>query len=259
MTQPSVSYAPGRRAGYAEAMFPSIAPSYDTLTRRLTFGWSDIWRRAAIEEARLHPGAHAVDLATGTGDLALLLARAAGTGGRVVGVDVTEAMLDVARAKARALLVPDVTGTRGRAPAPGAATLEFVKMDSETLPFADGTFDAATLSLGLRYFDVPRVFGEMRRVLRPGGRIVIVEFGEPAAWWARGGYRLYAYWIMPALGAIASGRRDVWRLLRFLPNSIHHHHTPGEIVALLRKAGFDEPACRRLTLGIGLVFSGTKP
>jgi demethylmenaquinone methyltransferase/2-methoxy-6-polyprenyl-1,4-benzoquinol methylase len=171
---------------------------------------------------------------------------------------VTEAMLDEARAKARALEAPEVTGTRGRAPAPDTAALEFVRMDGETLPFDGGSFDAATLSLGLRYFDVPRVFAEMHRVLRPGGRVVLVEFGEPAAWWARGGYRFYAYWIMPALGAIASGRRDVWRLLRFLPNSIHHHHAPEEIVALLKSAGFGDAACRRLTLGIGLVFSGTK-
>lgn len=259
MTRPPVSYGPGRKADYAEAMFPAIASSYDALTRWLTFTWADTWRRAAVEEARLRPGACVVDLATGTGELALPLARAAGAGGRVVGVDISEPMLERARAKARALAAPDVTGTRGRAPAPGVAALEFVRMDGETLPFPDGSFDAATLSLALRYFDVPRVLAEMRRVLRPGGRVVIIEFGEPRAWWARGGYHAYAYWIMPALGAIASGRRDVWRLLRFLPNSIHHHHTPERLAALLGDAGFAEVACRRLTLGIGLVFSGTAP
>jgi demethylmenaquinone methyltransferase/2-methoxy-6-polyprenyl-1,4-benzoquinol methylase len=240
-------------------MFPAIAPTYDFLTRWLTFTWADGWRRAAVHEARLRTGAQALDLATGTGEMALLLSLAAGPLGRVVGVDVSEAMLAEAREKIRGRSAPDSTGTRGISPAPGMAPIEFTRLDGESLPFEDGTFDAATLSLALRYFDVPTVLAEMRRVLKPGGRAVIVEFGEPESTVMRAGYHAYAHWMMPALGAAISRRRDVWRLLRFLPNSIHHHHTPEELVALFRQAGFEEAACRRLTLGIGLVFSGTAP
>ena len=219
-----VSYLPGRKAEYAARMFPFIARPYDWLTRWLTFFLDRGWRERAAEESGLKPGERALDLATGTGELALALAARVGAHGRVVGVDLTRAMLAEARRK--------ILGT------PYERTITLVEMDAgQALPFPDGSFHAVTMGLALRYFDAPLTIAEMTRVAKPGGRVVILDFSIPEASWAKLGYRLWAFLLMPRLGGLLARDRQVYHLLHFLPRSIAHFHDPSALVRMMEAAG----------------------
>ena len=144
-------------------MFDRISPSYDRMNRVMSLGMDGRWREAAVRAARLEPGDAALDVCCGTGDLAIELRRVVGPGGRVVGLDFSEQMLDVARAK--------------------SAAVEWMQGDALELPFADGEFAAATVGWGVRNLaDRELGFREMARVVRPGGRIVCLEMSQPPGW-----------------------------------------------------------------------------
>ena len=178
--------APGRLpAAEVRAMFDRIAPRYDLLNRAMTAGLDGRWRRAAAAAADLAAGDRALDCCTGTGDLALELAPRVTRLGRVVGLDFAEEMLGRARAKAEARGLP----------------VEFVQGDALALPFDDGSFDAATVAFGVRNVsDLDGGLAEMARVVRPGGRVVILEITTP-----RRLRRFYEVWfdrVVPRLGRV---------------------------------------------------------
>ncbi len=241
-----VDLRPGRKADYAARMFPAIARSYDFLTRLLTFSLDHRWRRFTVTQCRLRPGATALDLATGTGELALELARAVAPHGKVIGLDLTPEMLAQARAKL--------------ARSPWNSIVEFREADAGVeLPFENESFDCATMGLALRYFEVPRTIGEMARVVRPGGRVVILEFATPRPLWARLGHARYAFTLMPALGGLLAGDRKVWELLRFLPRSVAAFYSREELVRIMEKAGLSAVSVHDLTFGVVAVYVGLKP
>ena len=245
-TTREVSYLPGRKAEYAARMFPFIARPYDRLTRWLTFFLDRGWREQAAEQAELKPGERALDLATGTGELALALAARVGAHGRVVGVDLTSAMLAEARRKIR--------GT------PYERTIALIEMDAgQALPFPDGSFHAVTMGLALRYFDAPLTIAEMTRVVKPGGRVVLLDFSVPKAWWLRPGYWLWAFLLMPRLGGLLAGNPEVRSLLHFLPRSIDHFWKPNQLVGIMEACGLIDVSAEPLTLGIAALFVGVKP
>jgi demethylmenaquinone methyltransferase/2-methoxy-6-polyprenyl-1,4-benzoquinol methylase len=226
-------------------MFPAIARPYDWLTHWLTFSLDRRWRERAADAAGLRRGDRVLDLATGTGELALALARRVGPSGRVIGVDLTRAMLAEARRK--------IVGV------PYDPTISLIEMDaSRSLPFPDESFHAATMGLALRYFDAPVTISEMARVVKPGGRVVILDFAIPTGWWAKPGYWLWAFGLMPLLGGLLARDRQVYNLLHFLPRSVSQFHDPAAVEQIMRAAGLSNVGAEPLTLGITTLFVGTK-
>ncbi|HEX4824896.1 MAG TPA: ubiquinone/menaquinone biosynthesis methyltransferase [Candidatus Polarisedimenticolaceae bacterium] len=210
-------------------MFGGIARRYDLLNRLLSLGLDRRWRKAAAREACLASPARVLDLCSGTGDLALALVRAPGPERLVVGCDFSRPMLERAARKLD-----------------GRATV--VLGDALRLPFADGAFDAITVAFGVRNLhDMPAGFHEMRRVLAPGGRLVVLEFSRPEGPVLSRAYGLYLRTVVPRLGDRASGREGPYR---YLARTIAGFPEPDRIAGLLRDAGFGGVGWHTLSGGI---------
>jgi demethylmenaquinone methyltransferase / 2-methoxy-6-polyprenyl-1,4-benzoquinol methylase len=220
-------------------MFNSIAGRYDLLNRVLSLGIDRRWRRAMVTFARVRDGAAVLDVATGTGDVALEFARRTGAGA-IVGVDMSAGMLDVAGAKL---------------PAASGRAVDLVQGDALSLPFADATFDAVAIAFGLRNLpDYGAGVAEMVRVLRPGGRLVVLEFLPP-----RGttllAYRAYLGTFLPVVGRLLSGSNHAYR---YLASSIRGFLEESRVRALLANAGLQRVESRRFTAGIAALYRGAK-
>lgn len=230
---------PGDKATQVQAMFSAIAPRYDLLNRVLSFGVDRRWRAEAARTALRDGARRVLDVATGTGDLAFTVA-AMRPGTEVVAVDFAEPMLDLARAKARS------RGSRVR----------FEVADGTRLPYPDDSFDALTVAYGLRNFaDLDAGLREFHRVLRPGGRLVVLEFPPPPGGLFGGLYRTYFLRILPAVGGLVSGRASAYR---YLPASVLAFPAPSELAARLEAAGFQEVRYRLQTLGVSAIHQGEK-
>jgi demethylmenaquinone methyltransferase/2-methoxy-6-polyprenyl-1,4-benzoquinol methylase len=224
-----------RDAAAVRAMFDRIARRYDLLNTVLSFGADALWRRAAARAARVPAGGRALDVACGSGKLTGELRRLA-AGGLVVGLDFSGRMLAVAAAAG-----------------PGAA---LVRGDGLHLPFPDGSFDAVTVAFGLRnYADPERGLCEMRRVLRPGGRAVVLEFVRPRPGPVGAAYRAYLVHALPVVGGWVSGDGSAYR---YLSQTVDAYRTPEELVALATGAGWRSPRIDLLTLGTVGVLSGER-
>jgi demethylmenaquinone methyltransferase / 2-methoxy-6-polyprenyl-1,4-benzoquinol methylase len=213
-------------------MFDRIAGVYDRMNSVMTAGMHHRWRERAADLARVGPGSRALDVATGTGDLAIELAR---RGATVTGVDFAEAMLEVARAKA-----PHVTFDRG---------------DALALPYEDAAFDAATVAFGARNFsELDRGLREMTRVVRPGGRVVVLEITTPAraplSWF----FRLWFDRLVPVLGRLAA-EPDAYT---YLPSSVRRFPGPAELAARLAAAGLEDVRWIVTAGGIIALHAGTR-
>ena len=213
----------------ARELFAPLGPTYDRYARLLSLGQDPRWRRFLV--SRVPPGAHVLDVATGTGAVALAL-RARGCD--VVGVDQSPEMLGVAR-------------RRG---------LEVVESRAEALPFADEAFEALTFTYLLRYVEDPlATLRELARVVRPGGTIASLEFAVPRGVW-RPLWELYVRAVLPAAGALISpGWREVGG---FLGGSIRDFHARHDLVGLWREAGIADVEARRMSLGGGIVVWGRR-
>ncbi len=223
-------------------MFDNIAPAYDFMNRAMTFGIDRIWRRKAVDMLRRRPHGRILDVATGTGDLAMLLARRTDAT-NISGIDLSEGMIAIGKEKiARAGLDRRITLTAG---------------DCLSLPFADETFDAVTVAYGVRNFEnLTKGYSEMLRVLRRGGSITVIELSTPASPLIRPLYRLYTRHIIPAVGRMIS--KDV-RAYSYLPESIAAVPQRSEMTALMTQAGFTEAAYRSLTFGTCMIYTAIKP
>jgi len=224
---------PEEKAAYVRAMFTGIAPTYDRLNRLMSLGLDRQWRRWAVVHARLQPGDRALDVATGTGDIAFALARRVGPEGEVVGVDFSDGMLDLAGSKARAQGV--------------AGFVRFQWADALELPFEDGEFDAATVGFaGRNVTDLSRFFSEMRRVVRPGGKVVHLEISRPKLPVFRILFRLYFYHLVPLIEGRLAGSRDAYT---YLPNSLTIFPGVDELARIMRDAGLREVRFYPLAFG----------
>jgi len=230
MTTPPAGQAPDKGPVVA-AMFDRIAPRYDRLNRILSMGIDVAWRREAVREALADAPARVLDVATGTADLALMLKRAR-PNAEVLGVDFAEAMLAVGRRKVAQQGI-DVTLVHG---------------DALDLPFEADSFDAITVAYGVRNFaDVAAGMREMRRVLRHGGRLVVLEFPPPPANLAGRALRWYGRSVMPTIGGWISGDRSAYA---YLPASTEAFLTPEALSAVLRSAGFEAVRYRLQSFGV---------
>jgi len=209
-------------------MFDRIAPVYDPMNHLMTAGLDRRWRRVTAE-AVVSPGDRVLDVCCGTGDLAVACARA---GGRVTGLDFSERMLERARAKSGAV--------------------EWVRGDALALPFEDRSFDAATVGFGVRNLEgLERGLAELRRVLRPGGRLGVLEITRPRGALAPF-YRLWFERGVPVVGRVVSGSSAY----TYLPASVRRFPGPEELAGLLREAGFGEVRYRLFARGIVALHVG---
>jgi demethylmenaquinone methyltransferase/2-methoxy-6-polyprenyl-1,4-benzoquinol methylase len=230
---PSAEFAAPPGSG---AMFDAIAERYDLMNRLLSFGIDQRWRRKTV--AALGPAAHGkvLDLATGTADLAILLANRSPSA-EITGVDPSPRMLDVGRAKV------DRLGLGGR--------IRLQEGAAEHLPFADASFDAATIAFGIR--NVPdRKAGlqEMRRVTRPGGRVAILELSEPRQGWLGPAARFHVHTVVPWLGSVLSGAKQY----RYLQRSIAQFPPAEEFAQTMQEAGLEVLSVTALTFGVAHLY-----
>lgn len=242
-------HAQADKARRVEQMFAAIAPSYDLNNRVHSLGRDQAWRRAAVRFADLAPDDDVLDVACGTGDLTLAFARAGARS--AVGVDFTEPMLDIARVKAReaghGLPHP---GPQGR--------VVFRHADAMDLPFDNASFDVVSIAFGIRNVADPRLaMREFFRVLRPGGRLLILEFQTPRLPPLRWLYHLYFRHVMPRTATWIS--RDRSGAYRYLPRSVQTFITPEQMIDRMREVGLDHLRTRSLTLGIARLYRGTRP
>ncbi|HEX3804186.1 MAG TPA: bifunctional demethylmenaquinone methyltransferase/2-methoxy-6-polyprenyl-1,4-benzoquinol methylase UbiE [Solirubrobacteraceae bacterium] len=208
------------------AMFDRIAGFYDRLNSVMTAGMHHRWRQRTVELARVGPGGHVLDVATGTGDLAFALAHALGPQGDVVGADFAEQMLEIARRKADA-------GAAG----PDSAAIRFEQANALLLPHATDEFDAATVGFGVRNFsDLDQGLRELARVVRPGGRVVILEMTTPQRWPLSTFFKLWFDHVVPLLGRVA-GDSDAYT---YLPNSVRRFPGPEELAARMAAVGLGD-------------------
>jgi demethylmenaquinone methyltransferase / 2-methoxy-6-polyprenyl-1,4-benzoquinol methylase len=214
-------------------MFDRIARRYDRVNTVLSMGTDAGWRRRAARETRLQPGGSALDVACGSGKLTAELAKLAGPGGRVVGLDFSAQMLEVARRD--------------------HPRLELIEGDALNLPFDDATFDAATIAFGLRNLADPvRGLREMIRVAR---RAVVLEFVRPPRGAAGAAYRLYLRTLLPAVGGLLSGEPSAYR---YLSDTVDSYRTPGELGDMAIRAGWNDVRFAGLAMGTVGLLSGTQ-
>lgn len=227
---------PARIAG----MFDAIAPRYDLLNRLLSAGLDQRWRARAIRELALGPGDVLVDVCTGTADVALSALGSSTPPGRAIGLDFSAKMLRIGLEKVRRTSLP----------------LALVQADATRLPLPDVSADAATIAFGIRNVQRPdAACRELVRVLRPGGRLAILEFGLPRAGWFRALYLWYAGRILPLIGRLVSRHQSAYA---YLPESVGRFPPPETFRALLTDAGFSSVTVVPLTLGIVYLYVARK-
>jgi demethylmenaquinone methyltransferase/2-methoxy-6-polyprenyl-1,4-benzoquinol methylase len=214
-------------ASAVREMFERVAPRYDLLNRVLSLGIDRHWRRRVVESLEIGPEHQVIDLCCGTGDLALEIAAKA----RCTGCDFTWSMLARAREKSRTARRP----------------IALACADTLALPFGEDLFDRATIAFGIRNLESMEAgLAEIRRVLKPGGRLAILEFSQPNRWWLKLPYRFYLGFVLPAVGGFLS-RREAYR---YLAESIQAFPVPERLSELLQQAGFSRASYVRLSGGI---------
>jgi demethylmenaquinone methyltransferase / 2-methoxy-6-polyprenyl-1,4-benzoquinol methylase len=262
-------------AGQVQAMFDRVAVVYDLLNTVMTAGLHHRWRTRAVELAHVGPGSRVLDVATGTGDLAIELFKRVSPGGAVVGADFSEGMLKLARVKGAKALegMPSrpVGASNGTPPSTqrGATDLTFEWADALELPYADGSFDAATVGFGARNFsDLRRGLEEMVRVVRPGGRVVVLEMTTPTRMPLSLFYKVWFDRVVPVIGKLAgvvsrlrgtSSEATLANAYTYLPNSVKRFHSPTELAAEMERAGCHEIGYVLMAGGIIAVHGATVP
>lgn len=223
-------------------MFDRIAPYYDLLNRALSLGIDVRWRNRAIAQLDPQQHRHILDVATGTADVAMQTIRRQPGVEHIMGIDISNEMLEIGRKKiSRAGLTQKIELQQG---------------DSENLPFPDNTFDAVTVAFGVRNFEhLEAGLSEMRRVLKPGGRLVVLEFSRPRLFPFKQLFNLYFRYILPTIGRVTS--KDP-RAYRYLYESVQAFPDGPDFMAIMTKTGYNSSRCIPLSLGICSIYVGEK-
>jgi demethylmenaquinone methyltransferase/2-methoxy-6-polyprenyl-1,4-benzoquinol methylase len=222
------------------AMFNSISGKYDFLNHFLSLGIDILWRKRAVRLLKNHQPKLILDIATGTGDFAIEALSL--NPEKIIGVDISEGMLSVGREK---LIKKNLTDK-----------IELLSGDSEVLPFEDNFFDAVIVSFGVRNFEnLEKGLSDMLRVLKPGGKVVILEFSKPKSFPFKQIYQFYFQWILPKIGKLISKNHAAYT---YLPDSVEAFPDGDDFLNILNKIGFQKNQCTPLTLGISSIYSGSK-
>lgn len=230
----------GEKREQVEVMFDNIAKEYDRYNYLASFNIDRIWRKRAISSLKPFAPRRILDIATGTGDLALLINKRLKPE-TVIGCDISEGMMQVAREKCRKR---------------GVTNIRFEKEDCTALSYADNSFDAVTSSFGVRNFqELEKALGEMQRVLCPGGHLVILELSSPTHFPMKQLFPIYAKYVMPTLGRIFS--KDT-KAYEYLPESIAAFPQGEVMQKIIRNAGFSKVEFRRFTGGVCTFYLATK-
>jgi len=232
--------APAEKAGLVRGVFDSVAGKYDLMNDLMSAGMHRLWKRFALSQTGLRPGGRALDVASGTGDLGAGIARQVGDKGLAVLSDINWEMLSRGRDR---LLDEGI-----------ARNVAFVIANAESLPFPDRTFDCVTIGFGLRNVtDKAAALASMRRVLRPGGRLLVLEFSKPQVAGLKPLYDAYSFSLLPALGRLVAGDEASYR---YLAESIRMHPDQEALAAMMRTAGFDDCKWHNLAGGIVALHRG---
>ena len=231
----------GHKREQVELMFDHIAHSYDRLNHFLSWGIDKSWRRTAVDSLRPFRPLHILDVATGTGDFAILSARRLAPQ-TITGVDISEGMMQIGQQKVKAADLEHI--------------ISFRHEDCEALSFGDATFDAVTVAYGVRNFEhLDKGLKEMHRVLKPGGHLLIIELSSPRRFPMKQLFSVYAKIFMPLIGRIISKDHSAYT---YLPATMAAF-PQGEIMqGIIRKAGFSDVRFKRFTFGISTMYFATK-
>ncbi|MFQ5901336.1 MAG: bifunctional demethylmenaquinone methyltransferase/2-methoxy-6-polyprenyl-1,4-benzoquinol methylase UbiE [Thermodesulfobacteriota bacterium] len=230
------------KKGLVKELFTSVAERYDVMNDLMSFGTHHFWKRFVVKKARLKEGDHAIDVCGGTADIALLMAGLVGEKGRVVVYDINSEMLDIGKRKGidRGFL----------------KNIKFVQGDAENIAFPDNSFQAATVGFGIRNVtSFENALREMMRVVKPGGRVICLEFSHPTSRIFRKLYDLYSFRIIPEIGHIVTGRREAYT---YLTESIRRFPAQEELKKLMEDIGFYKVRYYNLVRGVAAVHVGIK-
>lgn len=222
-------------------MFNDIAPTYDRLNHILSFDIDKLWRKRVVRIVRRLDAKQIMDMATGTGDLAIALARNI-EGSTIYGADFSREMLTVAKQKIEALGLSE--------------RISLTECNAEDIPLADGAVDVATVAFGVRNFEHQKeALTEMKRTIRKGGYLIVLEFSNPRFALVRWCYRLYSHYILPAIGRLVSKHATAYT---YLPDSIDKFASPEAFTTLLKEVGFDHIERKSQSMGIAHIYIAHK-
>ena len=225
-----------------QEMFDGIAPSYDRLNHLMSLNVDKRWRKKALKEIVDGTQQQILDVACGTGDSTVAIARKAGSGSRVTGVDISEGMMALVMEKAAHEGVHD--------------RIKLQVADGENLPFENETFHRVSCAFGIRNFEhKEKGLEEFRRVLKPGGKAVVLELSVPQNRLVRWAYDLYFLHVLPGIGGAVSGDRAAYK---YLPASVHNFPSPSEFCRMMEGAGFRNVRCRTFSFGLCRMFVGER-
>jgi demethylmenaquinone methyltransferase/2-methoxy-6-polyprenyl-1,4-benzoquinol methylase len=226
---------------HVAGVFHSVASKYDVMNDLMSMGIHRLWKRFTLQASNIRPGAKVLDIAGGTGDLALKFSRMVGSSGQVVLADINASMLNVGR---------DRLTDEG-----AVGNIEYVQANAESLPFPDDSFDCITIAFGLRNVtDKDAALRSMYRVLKPGGQLLVLEFSKPADWLAPI-YDLYSFKLLPKIGSVVSNDEESYR---YLAESIRMHPDQASLKKMMTDAGFERCDFHNMTAGIVALHRGYK-
>ena len=234
-------YHEGEKAQQVEAMFDNIAPTYDKLNHRLSWDIDRGWRRKAISQLAPFRPQTMLDIATGTGDFAIMAAQMLKPQ-QLIGADISEGMMDIGRKKVKAQGLDEI--------------ISFAKEDCLALSYDDASFDAVTAAFGIRNFaDLDKGLSEMCRVLKPGGHLSIVELTTPVSFPMKQLFHIYSHTVLPVYGRLISKDTSAYS---YLTKTIEAFPQGERMQDILRRAGFKDASFKRLTFGISTMYFATK-